>query len=188
MNFKRIGNVYPGSDLPPNTFPSVSNKSLVFGTLYTNSHNFIVSKSTKHYVQKDDVIIGKIINRSMEYYKVDIGHGIIGYLPVLNFPHATKRNKPELKEDQFIMSKVLKVSECSVLLICEENWKIDGYVFDIGCYNCKLLMVKDYLKEIGKNNKFEIGIGLNGKIWIGAEEVLFVKEVYESIKKCLEIK
>ncbi|KAM0678607.1 hypothetical protein BDAP_000715 [Binucleata daphniae] len=188
MSFKKSCNVYPGNDLPKNTFPSVLDKSVVFGTLYTNSHNFVVSKSTKHYIQEDDVVIGKVTNKTMDYYKIDIGFGIIGYLPVLNFPNATKRNKPELEIEQYVMAKVTKLNECSVMLICEKNWKIDGYVFDIGCYNCKVLMVRDYLSKIGKEHTYEIGIGLNGKIWINACDVLIVNEVYAAIKQCLEIK
>ncbi|KAM0674290.1 exosome non-catalytic core subunit rrp40 [Gurleya vavrai] len=185
MNLKKEKIAFPGDSLITKTIPSFNEKSFIYGTLYSLQNaktNFIISKSSRYVLQKDDMVIGKIILKMMDYYKVDIGNGNIAFLPVLNFPLANKRNKPDLNIGEYVMARVIRKGESSSILQCEENWNVKGFVFEIGCFNCKKLMIKNILNEVGKEFNFQIGIGMNGRIWIYNEDVKIVKDVINKIR------
>ncbi|KAM0686721.1 exosome non-catalytic core subunit rrp40 [Conglomerata obtusa] len=189
MEVKKEKIIYPGELVSQPTFPTHLSHTYTFGTLYTLpkvKSAFIISKSSRYTIQKNDIVIGRISARMQDSYRVDIGFGNLAYLPVLSFPQATKRNKPELQVGEWIMARIVRIGECAVLLRCEVDWCIKGAVFEVGCYGCKVLMTSDFLNEVGKVYKFGIGIGMNGRIWIHNEEVEIIKNVYDRIKQFLE--
>lgn len=129
---------------------------------------FIKSKTKKYTPTKHDIVIGKIIYTSPEYYKVDL-NGCIGFLPTLSFMNATKRNKPELQRDDWVLCKVLRV-ENEPLLSCsmEGMGKIDE-AFAVDSWRIRLLYFNDFLKKISENRTFKIAMGMNGYVWISGE-------------------
>lgn len=187
MGPEKIRNVFVNDDVPYNTIGSVNGKAYIVGELMQlEDMYYINSRSLRYIMQVDDIIIGKITHRTVDCYKVELGQGIVGFLPVLNFPNATKRNKPELNPDEFVMCRIVKLNDYP-LLICEEGMgKIDGYVIELDCYTARKLLTSDILKKIGEKYHYKIGIGLNGRIWIYNEDVEIVKNVFEQI--CLETK
>lgn len=187
MGSEKIRNVQINDDVPLNTYGSHEGKAFIGGELIqVGDMYYINSKSLRYIIKLDDIVIGRIIYKTVDCYKVELGQGIIGFLPVLNFPNATKRNKPELLVDEYVMCRVMKVNDYP-LLICEEGMgKVHGYVFELNCYTVRKLLCSDILKNIGEMYKYKIGVGLNGRLWIFNEDVEVVKNVYNQI--CLETK
>lgn len=183
MGIEKIRNVTIGDDVPINTVGSYNGKAYINGELLqADDLYFVNSRSLRYIMQLDDVVIGRITHKTMDCYKVELGQGITGFLPVLNFPNATKRNKPELNVDEYVMCKITKLNDYP-LLLCEEGMgKIDGYVFELNCYSVRKLLSGDILKVLGETYNYKIGVGLNGRIWIYNENVEIVKEIYEQIR------
>ena len=66
-----------------------------------------------------DVVIGRLFYRSADYYKLCL-RNFTGVLPSLAFKNATKRFKPELDVNDYVLAKIVKIgSEC--LLSCVEE-------------------------------------------------------------------
>ncbi|KAF7684291.1 putative exosome complex component rrp40 [Astathelohania contejeani] len=146
------------------------------------SKYFISSKTNRYSPSIDDLVIGKIIYTSPEYYKLDLG-GCVGYLPSLSFPNATKRNRPELKHGDWVFCRVVRVcAEPLLTCIGKGLGPLVGDVFPIPCWKIRSFYLTDYLNKIGKNYKFMIALGLNGWVWISSESALTVREVYNLIK------
>ncbi|MGL5725917.1 hypothetical protein, partial [Cetobacterium sp.] len=70
---------------------------MVAGILCKIEDLYFIKAKTKIYIPKKyDIVIGRIIYTSPDYYRVDL-NGCIGILPALSFLNATKRNRPELE-------------------------------------------------------------------------------------------
>lgn len=188
MEISKIKRINPGDEVPPSTLHSHNGKALVHGDLISvNSSYFICSKSKRYLPNKDDIVIGRIIHRSADFYRIDLGYGITGFLPELSFYLATKRNKPELKVNEYVMARVVRVKDVP-MLECENGMgRVDGYIFDLGCYNVKRILVQNLLENIGKEYNFKMGMGVNGIVWIWNENALIVREIVDKIKEKLGI-
>ena len=167
-----IRHVYPGDIITeegPKCFGIFNNKSTIAGQLCRIEDLYFVRSKTKKYTPtKHDIVIGRIIHTSPDYYKVDLC-GCTGYLPCLSFMNATKRSRPELQKDDYVLCQVIRV-DSDPLLCCKQDGmgKIDE-AFPIESWKIRLLYFGDKLKEIGKNRKFRIGMGMNGYVWIDGD-------------------
>lgn len=124
----------------------------------------------------------------MEFYKLDIGSSSTGYLNALSFDGASKRNKPNLKTRDIVYCRVSTASrdlepELTCLSLRKgKDWVTGesefgelkgGHLFDCSLDLAKTLLdPKCYvLKAIGERISFEMAIGMNGKVWLEAEEI-----------------
>lgn len=189
MNIKNIKTIFPGDTVPNNTLNSFSNTALLFGDLIQlNDSYYICSKSKRYLPNKDDIVIGKIIYRTIDFYRIDLGYGITGFLPSDSFHLATKRNRPDLTVGEYVMAKILRVKDYP-LLQCEEGMgKIEGYVFDLGCYNVKRIIVQGILEQVGQEYNFKMGLGVNGIVYVGNEDLLVVRSIVNKIRSVLGMK
>ncbi|EPR79700.1 hypothetical protein SLOPH_1783 [Spraguea lophii 42_110] len=180
---KKIKNVFPGEILTPNILDSAgikNKKSTIIGTLHSipNAH-FLLSK-TKYYTPSiDDLVIGDIIYVCSEYYKVSIGHTTC-VLPSLSFFNATKRNRPMLKKGDTVLARVIKTGE-EPLIGCdiEGLGQKKGYFYNLDQYKIKIIyMNTDLLQHLGRKYKFDIALGMNGRVWIECDNGITSLKIY----------
>lgn len=88
MKIEVLRNVYPGDIINEKGHYDCGiyeNKATVVGVLCKiEDLYFIKSKTNVYHPRKFDIVIGKIIYTSQDYYKVDLGC-CIGILPSLSF-------------------------------------------------------------------------------------------------------
>lgn len=144
-----------------------------------------IETNQKRYVAtKNDTIIGIITSRGIDSYKVDIGCSHLASLNNLAFEGATKRHKPNLKIDDLVFAKLTVANkDMEPELSCvDEHGKSnnlgpinDGYMFAVpfGLSRQLLKMPESrVLSLLGKHFCFEIVIGMNGRVWISAKNII----------------
>lgn len=176
MRIEELREVYPGSPIPENGFKCIgieNDKSVVVGKLCRIEDLYFIKSRTKAYFPKKyDIVIGKVIYTSQDFYKVDLG-SCTGTLPALSFVNATKRNKPDIEKDEFVMCQVERVVDGDPLLSCKKDGlgKIDE-CFPVESWKIRLFYFNDFIKKISHNKTFSIALGINGFVWIdGTPEV-----------------
>lgn len=144
----------------------------------------------------DDLVVGTIISKNIEFYKIDIGTYSQAILGTAEFEGATKKTRPNLKVGDLIFAKVLKTNKFdSPILTCISNdgksWSSgeaffgpinQGHVFKI-----PLNLVNFYFffgeKLFGRINdcvNYEFNLGHNGMMVINCENsnlILKIKDV-----------
>jgi len=146
------------------------NRATIAGQLCKIENLFFIRSKTKRYNPlRYDIVMGRVIYVSQDYYKIDLA-GHIGILPALSFQNATKRNRPNLNSDDYVMAQVARVENGEILLSCSEAGlgKIDE-VFPIETWKVRLLYFSTFLRELGSTRTFKIGMGMNGFVWIDGD-------------------
>lgn len=185
MRIAKLKSVHPGEDIHEQGSKSLgihNKKSYVYGTLCkSQNHLFVLNKSKRYFPYIDDVIIGRVIYVSADYYKLDINCSI-GILPVLSFTNASKRNKPDINKEDLIFCKIEKTGIEPMLSCVGEGFgKINGYFFKIEVWQAQMLYVENILFKIGKKYNYKCVVGINGFFVISCESAKLSIEIYKSI-------
>eukprot|EP00761_Pharyngomonas_kirbyi_P004929 gb/GECH01004934.1/.p1 GENE.gb/GECH01004934.1/~~gb/GECH01004934.1/.p1 ORF type:complete len:250 (+),score=50.58 gb/GECH01004934.1/:1-750(+) len=187
-----------GHGLIQNQNDIIAMKAGKFKEMIKDSNRFIVENNQKRYVPSlEDMVIGRIVERHAEDYKVDIGGASLAVLPALAFDGATKRNKPNLKVGNLVYCRVVvankdmdpELSCCSP--VKARSWVTgesifgelkEGYIFECSLGLCRQLLEGNctVLRELGKI-PFEIAVGMNGKVWINAKKPLEIVLITNAI-------
>ncbi|KAM9946248.1 hypothetical protein ACTFIZ_010314 [Dictyostelium cf. discoideum] len=131
---------------------------------YSKFHRFYwIENEQKRYVpQVEDMVIGTIIEKHAESFKVDIGSSCSALLSAYSFEGATKSNKPLLNVGNLIYCRVTVANrDMEPEVVClSQKQKAEGFGQLIGGYmlNCSL----------GKHIPYEIAVGVNGRVWINS--------------------
>lgn len=174
----------PSNELPP----SIVTRPGLLGsqTVQKNSlHKQWVEGNGKRYVPAlGEPVIGIIISRQADGYRVDIGSSLTARLDALAFESATKRSKPNLKIGTVVYARVslaLPFIEPELECMDPTTMKANGFGEMIGGYlmrdldlrNSRLLLSppQTLLAKLGQQVPYEISIGLNGRIWLKAKTV-----------------
>jgi exosome complex component RRP40 len=76
----------------------------------------------KYCSETGDLVIGRIIDRQGEHYRVDIGDRFEALLQYYDFEGATKRNRPNIEPGDLIYAKVGRSSiNSSAILTCKST-------------------------------------------------------------------
>ena len=144
----------------------------------------------------DDFVIGTIVQRTGEYYKLDIGTYTFGILPSIEFEGATKKTKPNLLVGDAVFCRIMKINKFdSPTLTCisqfnSKNWASgesffgqlkEGHIFSFD---------KSYAGEFYRQDNFavnrlsdvcsyEIAAAHNGKLWINSNSPKNILHIYE---------
>lgn len=152
------------------------------GTLRMKNHTFWVDSYQKRYIPcRGETVIGTVIQKAGDIYRVDIGASEAACLPYLAFEGATKKNRPDVNVGDLVFAKLLNASkDFESELICVNSYgqkhKLGvlsgGFVFD-----CSINLVRKLLNQNGNLFRaiqkeiqvpLEIVVGMNGRIWINA--------------------
>ncbi|KAH9454959.1 hypothetical protein MJO28_012675 [Puccinia striiformis f. sp. tritici] len=157
---------------------------------------WIQGRSKRYVAALGDPVIGIIIAKHAEGYRVDIGTSSPASLDGLAFEGATKRTKPNLKIGTVVYARVslaLNYTETEIECINPTNQKSDGFgemtggmlIRHLDLTHCKQLLSPPYklLSKIGATQKFEISIGMNGRIWCKSNSVPNTVRILQQIQR-----
>ncbi|KAK6465534.1 exosome complex exonuclease RRP40 [Scheffersomyces coipomensis] len=176
----------------PGLYKSINSKQIIptqagiFESKTIKRHEqlyYIESNSSRYIPQTNDYVIGVITGViGGESYKVslqDFSNPVI--LSMMAFPNATKKNRPNLQNGQIVYARVSNAgNEIETELECIDPTTgkdggfglLDesGFLFNVKSlnYTRELLFNPNstILEKLSSRCKFEIAIGINGKIWI----------------------
>eukprot|EP01095_Lingulamoeba_sp_RSL-Kostka_P008330 TRINITY_DN2758_c0_g1_i1.p1 TRINITY_DN2758_c0_g1~~TRINITY_DN2758_c0_g1_i1.p1 ORF type:complete len:243 (-),score=64.99 TRINITY_DN2758_c0_g1_i1:99-827(-) len=141
---------------------------------------FWVETSTKRYVPLlNEMVVGTIIERHGDNYKVDIGCAHQASLPIYAFEGASKKHHPNLQPGDVVYARVvLSNKDMDPELECmTSTGKSNGFgpLKNGNIAKCSISLARillannnQILQIIGSKIPYEIAIGLNGKIWLNS--------------------
>ncbi|KAF9430594.1 exosome non-catalytic core subunit rrp40 [Entomortierella beljakovae] len=141
---------------------------------------WVESNQRRYVAAPGESIVGVVVGKTIEHYKVDIGSAQPALLGVLAFEGASKRNKPDIKIGALIYCRVSlanKDMEAELECVNPTTGKSDGFGELKGGFAIKTSLglarrLMDpkalILRLLGQHVPFETAIGMNGKIWINS--------------------
>ncbi|KAL1515717.1 hypothetical protein AB1Y20_002333 [Prymnesium parvum] len=165
-------------------------------------HRLWVENDQKRYIPAlHDHVIGVVSDKNAEEYRLDIGAPATAVLPLLAFDGASKRNRPQLHVGSLVYCRVVVAHrDMEPEVSCKappgvgaaKDWvtresvfgKLQaGHVFDCPAIVCRGLMdaqgpLLDALADVGA---FELAVGVNGRVWVDAEQERMVVLVQNAI-------
>lgn len=146
-------------------------------------NTFWVDATQKRYIpSKSETIIGLVIQKAGDIFRVDIGAAEPAALSYLAFEGATKKNRPDVNVGDLVFAKLLVADkDFESELICVDSLGkkqklgvlTGGFVF-----NCSINLARrlrndkcPLLAAIRKHIQvpLEIVVGMNGRVWINAK-------------------
>ncbi|OZJ01623.1 hypothetical protein BZG36_05354, partial [Bifiguratus adelaidae] len=157
-------------------------KSGVVGHSEVGNRWWIVNNQRKYIPGTGESVLGVVVGRTAEFYKVDIGAPHPASLSFLAFEGATKRHRPNLAIGALVYARVmLAVPDLEPEIECVNptSGKADGFGPLTGGFviTCSLGMSRRLLDPdtpilslLGTHFPFETAVGMNGRVWIHAAE------------------
>jgi len=141
---------------------------------------YFVENSQKRYVPSlDDLVIGKVVEKLKESYKVEIGCHEGAILSAFSMEGAHKKNKLNLAISSLVYCRVTVASrdmEPEVACVSSQGKKegfgplVDGFMFQCHTGLARDCLAEDshILHELGKHFPYEVAVGINGRIWVNS--------------------
>lgn len=162
-----------------------------------NNNLFWVDCHQKRYVAaRGECVIGIVRSKGSLHVRVDINSADLATLSLLAFEGANKRNKPNLNVGDLVYAKVLSASKhVETELVCvNSNGKRDGLgqigekggtfiTLSIDTTRVLLSPQCDLLEKLGQMHRYEIALGMNGRVWINSSEPTTLIQVANELRK-----
>ena len=143
---------------------------------------WVDSHGHRYVACKGDNVLGIVINKGGDTFRVDIGTNEPASLSYLAFESATKKNRPNVNIGDVVYAKLIVASkDMEAEMVCVDSYGKsngmgvlnDGYLFNVSLNLVRKLLNKScqLLQTLGKSIPFEIAIGMNGRVWIRAKTV-----------------
>lgn len=172
------------------------------GTALQDTNEEVFRSLGKYYSPKvDDPVLGVIVQKSSEFYRIDIGSYSHAILNTKDFEGATKKAKPNLNLGDLIFARVQKVNKFDVpVLSCispheHKNWASGesffgnlqgGNLFSFNKLNTWEFYKNNYaLNRLNDVVDYEIVIGFNGKMWINSDTPENIYNIYDILVNSL---
>ena len=142
---------------------------------------FVDNRTQRRYVPAlEDLVVGVVVNRSSEALVVDVGAAVYATLPTLAFEGATKRNRPRINIGDAVYARVVSAGrdfepelECMSVRKKSDGFGelVGGFIIKVTLSHARSLMEPDcpVLRHLGELIPYEVAVGLNGRVWIKAE-------------------
>ncbi|KIP05183.1 hypothetical protein PHLGIDRAFT_108604 [Phlebiopsis gigantea 11061_1 CR5-6] len=160
-----------------------------------NNREWWIEGNSRRYVPApQESVIGVVIARSGEGWRVDIGSAHFASLDGLAFEGATKRSRPNLKVGSVLYARVsLAHKDMEPELECfdAQTRKAEGFGELKGGFlvRCSLQMSRMLLDQshfllplLGARFPLEVAIGLNGRVWVSTKEPKYTI----AVSRCIE--
>jgi len=149
----------------------------VHGQYYSDSSaaNWLDYRQKRYVPILNDTVVGQIVQKTADSYKLDIGWADLASLSALNFEGATKRNKPNIRIGDLILGRVSQIVEPELTCLgksgvsrCLGVLPDGGYLTRQNLNVPRKLLSESFplLDELGEEISFEMCIGANGWLWI----------------------
>ncbi|KAI0031062.1 hypothetical protein K488DRAFT_79284 [Vararia minispora EC-137] len=145
---------------------------------------WVENSSAKRYVPApQEPVIGTVVLRLGESYKVDIGAGQSALLDGLAFEGASRRNRPNLKIGSLVYARVSlahKDMDPEIECFDAQTRKAEGFGELKGGFVtiCSLRMSRNLLDPnyfllplLGSRFPLDAAVGVNGRVWVSCKEV-----------------
>jgi exosome complex component RRP40 len=149
---------------------------------------WVDSTSKRYHPQVEDMVIGTIVDKYSEAYRVDIGCAQPAVLSAIAFEGATRRNKPNIDVGQVVYCRVAVANKFMEVELCctsphfKKDWVTGESIFGelkggltvpISLRMAHQMMDESnpLLEIIGAKIRFEVAIGVNGVLWINSDDV-----------------
>lgn len=156
---------------------------------------WIESRRNRYIPKKGDLVVGVVTKKSGDILKVDIGSAESAWLSLLAFEGSTKKMKPNVNVGDLIYAKLLNAhKEMEPELVCVDQYyksgrlgvlPNEGVLINITLRLTHTLLNAEnpLLRTMAKKFPYEIVIGVNGKVWIKAnqaKDVLTLSKAFEA--------
>ncbi|KAF9961444.1 exosome non-catalytic core subunit rrp40 [Modicella reniformis] len=160
----------------------------------TGNRWWVESNQRRYVAAQGESVVGVVISKSAEHYKMDIGAAQHALLGVLSFEGASKRFKPDIKIGSLVYCRVSlanKDMEAELECFNPTTMKSDGYgelkngfaiKTSLGLARRLLDPKTLILRLLGQHTPFETVIGMNGKIWVDSESPKKIILICNAIK------
>ncbi|EJU03124.1 hypothetical protein DACRYDRAFT_21427 [Dacryopinax primogenitus] len=151
------------------------------GVLHSKKQQHWVETESRRYIPApQESVIGVIVHRSAEAYRVDLGSAHLATLDALAFEGATKRNRPALKVGNLVYARVsLANRDMDPELECFDATTRkadgfgelkDGFMVECSLGTCRKLLDSTHflLPALAQKFPFEVAVGVNGRVWVRA--------------------
>jgi len=173
------------------------------GRMLDSQNEEVFKTLGKYYSPKvDDVVLGIIVQKSAEFYKVDINSYTHAILNTKDFEGATKKSKPNLNLGDLVFARVYKVNKFDTpILSCissneHKNWASGESFFGLikggNLFNFDKIHTWDFYREenftfnrLKDMVSYEIVVGFNGRMWIKSENSQDIQKIFELLIKSL---
>ncbi|CAI4036185.1 hypothetical protein SMKI_15G0230 [Saccharomyces mikatae IFO 1815] len=160
-----------------------------------------IDYSSRRYVPSvNDFVIGIITGTFSDSYKVSLQNFSSSVsLSYMAFPNASKKNRPTLQVGDLVYARVCTAEkELEAEIECFDSTTgrdagfgllEDGMTIDVSLnFARQLLFNNDFplLKVLASHTKYEIAIGLNGKIWVKCDDLSNTLACYRTIMESCE--
>ncbi|KAJ1667799.1 exosome non-catalytic core subunit rrp40 [Coemansia sp. RSA 1813] len=167
------------------------------GVLHNNTDNnqwWVVGNKRRYVPSEGEPVVGVVVARHGEGYRVDIGSAHDALLPLLAFEGATRRNKPNLAIGTVVYGRVVvanSVMDPELECYNSHTGKSEGYgeLSSGFMFKCSLGLARrlmdskaPVLNALGSEIPFETAIGLNGRVWVNTEASATTVLVTNAIK------
>ncbi|KAI1280662.1 Exosome complex component RRP40 [Halotydeus destructor] len=162
---------------------------------------FWVDCRQKRYMPvRGERVVGTVIAKGSLTARIDIGANDLATLNLLAFEGATKKNRPDINVGDVVFARILtahKDIETELVCISSKNKK-DGmgiltptqanafsFVINVPLQVVRRLLTPgcELLPSLGKKFRFEIAVGMNGRIWICSNSALNTMFICNSISE-----
>lgn len=158
---------------------------------------WLESRNNRYVPKKADLVVGIITKKSGDTLRVDLGSAESASLSMLAFEGATKKIKPDVNIGDIVYAKVLNAhKEMEPELVCIDQYykagrlgvlSNDGFLVSTNQKLTQILLKAEnpLLRTLGRKFPYEIVVGVNGKIWIKAnqtKEMLTLCRTFEEAK------
>jgi len=159
-----------------------------------NSKWWVESNSRRYVPAPQESVVGVVVGRSGEGWRVDIGSAHFALLDGLAFEGATKRNKPNLKVGSLLYARVslahkdmepeLECFDAQTRKAAEFGELKGGFMVRCSLQMCRRLLDPKHflLPFLGSRFPLEVAVGTNGRVWISSKEI---KQTI-AIGRCIE--
>ncbi|KAI9482363.1 exosome non-catalytic core subunit rrp40 [Coemansia sp. RSA 989] len=169
---------------PGLTHQNDKTSAVVAGVLHNSSDSnqwWVASNKRRYSPAEGEPVVGVVVARHGEGYRVDIGSAHDALLPLLAFEGATRRNKPNLALGSVVYARIVVANlmmEPEIECFNSHTGKSEGYGELSGgfMFKCSLGLAHQLisakapvLNALGSELAFEAAVGVNGRVWINAE-------------------
>jgi len=142
--------------------------------------------SKRYVAARGENVIGVVIAKAGDTFRVDIGTSEPASLSYLAFEGATKKNRPAVAVGDLVYAKLLVASrDMEPELVCVDSYGKKaglgvlaggGFMFSLPLHLVRRLLAPpvegwSLLKALGGSTAFEVAVGMNGRLWLRARSV-----------------
>lgn len=161
-----------------------------------NNNLFWVDCHQKRYVAaRGECVIGIIRSRGSLQVQVDINSANTATLSLLAFEGANKKNKPNFNVGDLVYAKILSASKhVETELVCVNSdgkrnglgqiGDKGGVLITLSIDTVRVLLSPEcnLLENLGQSLRYEIALGMNGRVWINSCEPSTLVEVVKQLR------